>query len=381
VMALLALLSVLRGLDPVLVGDAWKAYLTAPPILFVAAEASEHPREVRSFLWWVLALTVLTAGGAIAQALIGIDLLARTGMNLGTGAVAFVSIDPVTGRFFQRVFSILDDQLALAAFSFCGIALSLLLAETTRRAGTRLLLLVLAGLNAYALLLTYNITVFLGTALFVFIHMCRKRSPRLLAGALILGLVVLGVAWLRYGDLVQNRLMTSFSVHSGVSTSLNSRLEANRQAWGMFRREPLVGGGLGSTASSMVYYRLGVRPDFIGGFATDNHYMTVALEAGLLGLAALLALHALPLWGLYRLRRRRLPGSGPFIAVAGSAVLVLLLMNFSNAPMNTNPSNLLFWILTGLIWRESARSPESPGKNLHDGARDEGGPLATDCLP
>jgi O-antigen ligase len=94
-----------------------------------------------------------------------------------------------------------------------------------------------------------------------------------------------------------------------------------------------------------------MRSDMGEGFATDNFYMTTALETGLLGLAAILALHLLPLIGLSRLGRSRHPDDRLFATMFGSAVFVLLLMNFSNGQMNTNPTNLLYWSLTGMAWR------------------------------
>ncbi len=356
----LGAVSALRGIPALQVLDALRGYLLYPPLLFVALEASGDSGRVRRFLWFILGLTGLVAAGAIVQSFIRVEDLLRLGLQVETGAVVFIAIDPISGKFYQRLFSILDDQSSVAAFAFVGIVLSLYLIVVARKK-ERIPLFVTLALNAYALLLTYNMTTLSGTVLFVLLLVIRRRSARLLAVFLLIAALIGGMAWLRYGDLIKNRLVTSFSLKTGVSTSLVVRVEENRQALKMLADEPVLGQGLGSTANAFVYYRLKMRSSFEGGFSADNFYMTTALEAGLLGLAAVLLLHLLPLLGLRGLGRSRDPAERAFAAVIGSAAFVLLLMNFSNGPMNTNPTNLLFWSLAGFAWRASSGTPRPGG--------------------
>jgi len=361
VFSVLGLLSVMRGIGYLQIIDSLKGYLLYPPLLFIAFEAASDRARARRFLWFALGLTAVVGVGAVLQSFLRVEDLLRLGLKVETGAVVFIAIDPISGKVYQRLFSILDDQSSVAAFSFVGIALSLYLLSTCSRRGARLLVLAALALNAYTLLLTYNMTTLAGTILFILILVIRRRSPRLLVSFLLVTLLIGTMAWVRYGDLIRNRLVTSFSLKEGVSTSLVARVESNRKALWMLKEEPFLGRGMGSTANAFVYYRLGMRSSFEGGFATDNFYMTTALETGFLGLAAILLLQALPLIGLSRLARRGNREDHLLSTILGSAVFVFLLMNFSNGQMNTNPTNLLYWALTGMAFRGAAEWREEPG--------------------
>jgi O-antigen ligase len=353
IVVILAIVSFARGIDPILAADTARGLLLYPPLIFIAAEAVGDLRAVKTFLAWILVLCVVAAAGAVAQALVGIDLMSRLGVNLETWGLAYVAIDPVSGKFFQRVFSVLDDQVALASFSLVGLALSLFFLEIGQRAGKRLLCVLAFALCTYSLVLTYNITVMLGTALFVLILVWKRRSPRLLAVFLAVTLTVTGLAWLHFGSLLRNRIVTSFSTDVATSTSMAARIEENRRAISMFAQDPIIGQGLGSTANAGLYYRMGLADEITGGIATDNFYMTAAVEGGVIGLGAVLLLHLLPFWGLLKMGRSRCREYRILARIGGVWVVVLLLLNFSNAPMNTNPTNLLYWCLGGLAWRVS----------------------------
>ncbi len=367
VFGMLGLLSAARGIPLLQIIEALKGFLLYPPLLFIAFEASSDRARVRRFLWFALGLTFVVGIGALLQSFLRLEDLLRLGLKVETGAVVFIAIDPISGKIYQRLFSILDDQSSVAAFSFVGIALSLYLLSTCRGRGSKILVLIALALNAYTLLLTYNMTTLSGTILFVLILIVRRRSARLLAWFLVATLVIGTLAWVRYGELIQNRFLTSFSLREGVSTSLVARVESNRKALWMLREEPFLGRGMGSTANAFVYYRLGMRSSIEGGFATDNFYMTTALETGILGLSALLLLQLLPLIGLSRLGRRGRPDDRLFATIMGSAVFVLLLMNFSNGQMNTNPTNLLYWALAGMAFR-GARDWTLPADSPPGGA-------------
>lgn len=352
VMAALAALALLRGVPPLLVLDTLKAHLLYPVLLFIGAEVTTSRRGLRRFIAYVVGLTVCVAAGAIIQSFMSVETLLSLGLSLETGSVAFVAIDPISGKMYQRLFSILDDQSAVAAFALLGIAACLYLVLTAPRR-TRPWLLAALGLNAYALILTYNITTLLATILLIAMIVLRLRSTRILVSFLAIAALVSTLAVVRYGELISHRLSTSFSLRAGVSTSLVSRVESNRRAIRMAMDHPLIGEGLGSTANYFVYYRLGARSSAKGGFTTDNFYMTTLLETGLVGLASLAALHALPLIALAAMRRRRVvhPDDLKLVIVAESTYIVFLLMNFSNGQMNTNPTNLVYWAFAGALFR------------------------------
>jgi O-antigen ligase len=353
VFGILSAVSLLRGVPSLQVLNTVRGFLLYPPLMFIAMEAAGDGKRIEKFLWFVLGLTVLVGLGAVAQSFLPAEVLLRLGLNLETGAMAYVVFDPITGKIYERLFSILDDHSSVAAFSFVGIIVGVYLLITNRRAGKRLLVVLALGLNGYALLLTYNMTLLCGVTLFLLLLIIRRRSLRMLIIFMIVASTIAGIVSIRYGELIRNRLITSFSVTRGTSTSLVARIESNREALKMVAAEPTLGRGIGSTANMLIYYRLGMRSDIGDGFATDNFYMTTLVESGLIGLGALLTLHLLPLVGLLRLSRRGDARWRNFSVVMSSAVFVWLLMNFSNSPMNTNPTNLLYWSFTGFVWRIS----------------------------
>ncbi len=352
-LTLLAAVSFVRGTDPLLAANATRALLLYPPLMFLAAEAVGDLRAVKTFLACILGACALAAAGAVAQALVGIELMSGLGINLETFGAAYVAVDPLSGRFFQRVFSILDDQVALASFSLVGLALSLFFLEVVRRPARRIWCILAFALCTYSLILTYNITVMAGTALFVLALVWKHRSPRLLTVFLAVVVLVAGLAWLHFGPLLKNRLASSFSTEVGVSTSLVVRIEEQQRALAMLAQEPIIGHGLGATASGGLYYRMGLAETISGGIATDNYYLTTLLEGGLIGLVAVLILHLIPLWGVVRMARSGCREYRVLAGIGGVWAVILLLMNLSNAPMNTNPTNLLYWCLGGLAWRVS----------------------------
>jgi O-antigen ligase len=343
--------------------ETLKGHVLYPPMLFLAMEAAGDRRKMRQFALLVLGLTGFVAAGAVVQSFVPIDLLLRTGLSVETGSVVFIAIDPISGKIYQRLFSVLDDQSSVAAFSFLGIVLAVYLLTSAKKARHRVPILALLGINAYALILTYNMTTLSGVILFFVLLIARMRSVRLLTWFLLVTLLVSGVAWARYGEFIRNRLVTSFTLKEGVSTSLYIRVASNKRAIRMAQQNPILGQGLGATANAYVYYRLGMRRSIEGGFAVDNFYMTTLLESGIIGLGALLMMHSLPILGFWALRRNSSdPDDRALSVVGGTAVIVFLLMNFSNGQMNTNPTNLVFWSMTGAVWRRAWDS--RPGRVL-----------------
>ncbi|MDM7915791.1 MAG: O-antigen ligase family protein, partial [Candidatus Eisenbacteria bacterium] len=342
IFGMLAAVTATRGVPALQIVNATIGYLLYPLLIFIAYDAAGGMTRVPRFLWWVFGLCCAVALGAVIQSFVPVETLLRFGLSLETGMVAFVAVDPISGKLYQRLFSFLDDQSSVAALSFLGIALSLHLLGAASSRGKRAIVVLGLALLGYALLLTYNMTMISAVFLFVLILVVRQRSGKLLLWFLIVTLLVAGIGWIRFGDLIRNRVMTSFTLQKGVSTSLVFRLEENRRGWKLLWDEPVIGRGIGSTANLLVYYKLGMRSSAEGGIPTDNFYLTTALEAGWIGWLALFSVHLLPLIALGRLARSRDPDERRFGVIAGSAVAVLLIANLSNGPMNTNPSNLLF---------------------------------------
>ena len=367
VFGLLAILSVAQGVSPVRVINSVKGHLLYVPLMFMAIEAAGDPRQRRCFLWWVVFLSWIVTVGAVIQSAVGLTTVLTSGLSVETGAVAFSAIDPISGMRYQRVFSTLDDQIAVASFSFLSMALCIYLLATVRTRWPRFLLFLTLALNAHALILTFNMTLLIGTLLFFVLLILRYRNPRMLLGFIIVLLIIGGIAWIQLGELWSNRLVSSFSLEKGLATSLLARVESNTSAIGLLKFNPFIGSGLGSTTGTALLGKLGLvgRHGFI---STDNAYMNIALESGFVGLIVVLLLYLLPFWPLQKLVCSPDKAAKSMGLIFGTAVFVLLLMNCSNGPMRTNPANLLYWLLAGWAWRVAwDNSRAQPDTAIHGG--------------
>ncbi|MBE3575915.1 MAG: O-antigen ligase family protein, partial [Firmicutes bacterium] len=156
------------------------------------------------------------------------------------------------------------------------------------------------------------IAFFLAVAL---LGMRQRRGGWILAAAAgAFALLVLSV------PAVEARFLRIFNLADN-----QDRLDIWTTAWAMFAQRPLTGWGLGmfSVVSHRLALQMGLDPartKILWSYA-HNIYLNAAAETGVLGLASILLLTLLPLWGAWRLYRARAPHLwGLFPALAGMLV-------------------------------------------------------------
>jgi hypothetical protein len=158
-------------------------------------------------------------------------------------------------------------------------------------------------------------------------HIAFGRTVRLAFAAVLIVAVLaaLGAGMARYGSppTIARKAYDSFTSSPKSSTNLNARLfslSSNGRtglwhvAWQEVRAHPLLGGGAGSYERYYVAHRSSTLQ------VQDAHslYLETLAELGPPGLVLLLAVLALPLVVMVRLRRR------PLVPVAGAAYVVYL---------------------------------------------------------
>ncbi|MEX1052145.1 MAG: O-antigen ligase family protein [Patescibacteria group bacterium] len=128
-------------------------------------------------------------------------------------------------------------------------------------------------------------------------------------------------------------------IDAPVQSSTASRLDHFRQAWGLFRDNPINGVGLGGYDAASL---LPDTPEEQGRQIVNNQYLETLAETGLIGLAALVLLGLLAIGKLWRLLNQR---PDP-LAVALLAALVGLIVQYN---FFSTIYILYAWVLLGLI--------------------------------
>lgn len=199
-----------------------------------------------------------------------------------------------------------------------------------------------------ALLLTLSRAAILASVVAVGMLLAWPAFRRTLAVGVI---VVIVTAPLGLAPLLESRDASIIRTRLGTITQerdTNPRLRIYSMAPEMIADRPVLGFGIGSFARWSPDY--GMRDRYGVPFAhAHNVALTIAVEAGLLGLAALAAFF----WQLaslarrvVRVRRSPLHGVGVALVAAFAATAVVSLTDY---PLRSNPVTALFMIEVGLL--------------------------------
>jgi len=189
----------------------------------------------------------------------------------------------------------------------------------------------LTGLLVLAIVMTWSRGAILGAALaLISINILRSRQVAIAFLALALLLVGLGALQL-LPDVVTQRFLDFLPFLSipdvnavevnPINFAIVQRLAHWTAGWKMFEAYPWTGIGIGNYGAVYPLYAPPAWPDSMGH--AHNYYLNIAAEAGLIGLAAYLALWTTVFWQVWR-ARRRLSGYALGVALGVFGVLVHL---------------------------------------------------------
>lgn len=240
----------------------------------------------------VLMVSTLVCALGVLQYFLPKDILTHLGYSVARGVKPNFFIDDKPD--LPRIMSTLRDPNSLGAYLIVPITLLvyMLVSAAKKR---RMLLLGLIGLHGLALLLTFSRSAWLGSVVSVSVlgaysfraklrPLLAKYWPLLIGTILLVGSLTLTV---KNQYVVQNVL-----VHGDKSTAAKAQHDSNGYHLLFVRRglegiadKPL---GHGPGTAGIVSIQ---NPS--GGFLTENYYVQIGYEVGILGLLIFLAVHVL----------------------------------------------------------------------------------------
>ena len=305
-----------------------------------AAILSPEMFTFRSIRRLVLVVSSVVALLAVAQYFLPKDILTHAGYSLDRGVRPNFFIDD--NPAFPRVMGTLRDPNSLGAYLLVPVALLTGLLVRLRQLSIRRrwLLSAICLLHAAALYLTFSRSAWLGGVVTValvvlwqfssqFVRLARKWWP---VGVVALVLLAGGVFWQRHNAVVDGILTHSTAAQVG-------NLDSNQYHWLYVRRgldgirqEPL-GHGPGTAGLASIQ-----NPH--GGLLTENYYVQVGYEVGVLGLALFIGV---TVWLYASIWRRRDDWTAPLLATFWAYVVINMLLHmWSNEAVAAQ-----WWLLAG----------------------------------
>lgn len=308
---------------------------------FSAALLTPKQLEPRKIIKIVLIVSTVVCLIGLLQYALPKDVLTHFGYSIARGVKPAFFIDDKPD--LPRIMSTLRDPNSLGAFLIVPITL-LAYEFFTGLKKRRLLVMGLLGLHGLALLLTFSRSAWLGafvSAGIVAVYQLRRAlKPFLIKNwPLVLGVVLLAgslTLMFRHQYAVQNIL-----VHSDASTAAKSQHDSNGYHWLYTRRglegianKPL---GHGPGTAGIVSIQ---NPN--GGLLTENYYVQIGYEVGILGLLVFIGAHVL----IYKELLKRRSGLGLCLLAAfwGYLIVNMLLHIWSNEAVAAQ-----WWLLAGMV--------------------------------
>lgn len=289
---------------------------------------------------------------ALAQWVLPKDIMTHFGYSVDRGVKPMFYIDDKLD--FPRVFSTIRDPNSLGAFLIIGSTLSLLGLLRFWQTSKRMLFTGLTLLHGLIIFLTFSRSAFIGAFianLTALVFVFRERLLTLFkryAVLLAVATVMFGVGFVAARDhyVVQNVVL-----HSDESTVLDDPNELRVKLF-----QTSVEGvaddpeGHGPGTAGLVSTRL---PN---GLLTENYYLQIAYEVGLVGLIIFLALLYLILRELWQ-RRDRLVAQALLASFAGLAFMSLLIHTWSNEAVA-----LAWFMMAGLMIGQPVKTSKKVSK-------------------
>lgn len=303
-----------------------------------------------SLLKVVLVVSTIVATLGIIQYFLPNDVLSHVGYSLERGVRPAFSIDD--NPDFPRIMSTLREPNALGAYLIVPLTALTVLFFRVKDTGRRFMFAGAFGLHGLALLLTFSRSAWLAAALAVVLALWWQnqdwiaRTVKRFWPALAVMLVVVAVTGFLMKD---THLYQQYIVHSNSQETVND-LDSNDY------HALLVEQGLQGVADRPFGHGPGTagivsiqNPD--GGQLTENYYIQIAYEVGVVGALLFIALN---LWLYTRVWRTR--SMMAIILCAsfwGYVVTNMLLHTWSNEAVAAQ-----WWILAGMTLAASQAPPK-----------------------
>lgn len=299
----------------------------------------------------VIVIGTLIAAFGVAQYFLPTDFMTHFGYSLQRGVMPAFFVDGKPDLPL-RIMSTLREPNALGAYLIVPLLMTVFaMWQRSVFARRRLLMAACFGLQLLALVLTLSRSAWLGflvavltLVVLVEFHLV-KRYWKVLVGLFLVGIV--GLALL-LGPLGHTDFVERYITHSGEAEVGDPN--SNGYHWIFLERgvrgiilAPL-GHGPGTAGLASIQ-----NPN--GSFLTENYYVQIGYELGILGLIVLVVLHV---W-LYRLLRRSRVWWAPVILASFWAYIVtnMLLHSWSNEAV------ALWWLLAGVCARPALSLPKN----------------------
>ncbi len=306
----------------------------------------------------VLAISTVVAGLGVLQYFLPHDILTHLGYSLERGARPFFLID--TNADLIRVMSTLREPNAFGAYLIVPItALSVYLLRI-KDSNKRILVGGALGLHALALFLTFSRSAWLGAAValgLVIWWQLGRSKPQLARRFLMIGAALALIIAVGGWSMRNTPFFQQYVIHSNPTEEV-ADLDSNdyhslllKQGLEGARAEPF---GHGPGTAGLVSIQ---NPG--GGQLTENYYVQIAYEVGIIGALLFVAFNV---WLYVLIRRPNRPDTAVIVLCAsfwGYVVTNMLLHSWSNEAVAAQ-----WWLLAGMAL---ASVPAAPRKKIGAG--------------
>jgi hypothetical protein len=285
----------------------------------------------------VLVVSTIVCLLALLQWFLPKDILTHFGYSVERGVKPNFFIDDKPD--LPRLFSTLRDPLSLGAYLILPIAL--LAGAWTKLKNARILIAGLLLLHGLILLLTFSRSAWLGAALSVALVLLWQHKPqatKFLKEYWLYLLILAAVFFTGFFLARDNYVVQNIVFHADENTQLadpnEKRINFYKTTTKSILEEPL---GHGPGTAGLV----SIQTDKV--VLTENYFLQIAYEIGLLGLILLLYIMYLVVKRLYQ--RQDFYGQVMVCAFAGITLSSLLLHTWSNEAVAAQ-----WWLLAGLLY-------------------------------
>lgn len=325
--------------DSAILGLTFNMRLPALLMLGYSAALLKPDFSRSSLIKVLLIVSTVIAGLGILQYFLPKDILTHAGYGLDRGVRAAFFIDD--NPAYPRIMSTLRDPNSLAAFLLLPITYLALLLGRMREARYRWWIGGALLIQGAALLLTFARSAWIGLALSLLLagmwQYRQKVVQFILRFWLVLAVIIIALGLGIYSQR-QTTFYQQYVVHSSNDDDLDSndyhRIFLQRGLEGI-NAQPL-GHGPGTAGLASIQ-------DPKGSFLTENYYVQIGYELGVVGLLVFLLLNALVYWRLLP-QRRQLLVVALLASFWGYIVMNTLLHTWSNEAVVTQ-----WWLVAGLL--------------------------------